>query len=342
MALHFLGSFITPVISGEIADRTTKKIVTLAALSIIVLGLTLIFFFNNIILFMTGVFLIGSGFSVVEGMLSAILSDNNRAHTGKVINLSQVFFCVGAIAGPLLAVLFTYLFDGWKPIFGFLMIIFFCATFLLSNVEIQNRYKINIKSSTPITFNLMKSKLFIILCVSIFLYVGIEEGLAFWTTTYFEEILDKKVLGSFALSGYWAAMAAGRYISSRFEKKLSYFIFIGLILSLILSLFVLIVRSPIANFICFIGIGLGFSVIWPAIMTMTARKYHKYTGTSLGIMMSFSAAGGISVPLLIGLLADAVTMKLSFVTIPIIIVLILVLQLAIYRSDHNSADTNLH
>jgi FHS family glucose/mannose:H+ symporter-like MFS transporter len=330
VSLHFIGCLVSPVISGEIADRKGKKFIIIIALAVMDSGLLFLCLFESMILLSVGVFLIGSGFAVVEGMLSGVLSDNNSKHTSKVINLSQMFFCIGAISGPLLALLFSCFFIGWRPVFALLIIMFSIIIVLVYFTDIQNQNQLETKQRKSITLCLMRERIFIVLCVSIFLYVGIEEGVAFWTTTYFDDVIDHKILGSIALSGYWGGMGGGRYIASKLEKKQKSLIFIGLIISLFLSLILILAKNPIINFVCFIGIGFGFAVLWPSIMSITAQKYSNYTGTSLGIMMTFSAAGGVSIPFVIGLLSDSFALQASFAIIPLVVCIILLLQLKLY------------
>jgi len=325
VALHFVGSIITPVISGEIGDRIGKKLVVIIAFAVFCTGLALIYFFSNIFLLAAGIFIIGCGFSTIEGMLSGVLTDNNREHRSKVIDISQVFFCVGAIAGPLLAILFSELFVEWKSIFLFLLGMFLLVMVLFISTKVEGAIEPGEKSSGLITVKLFKSKLFIIFCISIFLYVGVEEGVAFWTTTYFETLYDAKQLGSYALSAYWGAMVVGRYLASRFERKRSQFTFWGLVISVVFSIAALIIKNPIVNFACFAAVGFGFAVIWPFIVAKVAEKYPEYTGTAIGIMMTSSAGGGLFLPFIMGAVTGVSSISAAFGVIPVVTVTIFIL-----------------
>lgn len=323
VALHFIGSIITPIISGEIGDRIGKKAVVINAFALLNTGLVLLFFFSSIYLFAAGVFLIGCGFSTIEGMLSGVLTDNNREHRSKVIDISQMFFCVGAIAGPLLALGFSEVFTHWKSIYLFLLMMFILIMLVFSFTKVEGPIEEGEKSSGLITIKLFKSKLFIILCISIFLYVGIEEGLAFWTTTYFETKFNAKQLGSYALSGYWGSMVIGRYIASILERKRGKFANWSLIISIFLSIAALLIKNPIVNLICFVGIGFGIASIWPYIISLTSEKHPEYTGTSLGIMMTASSGGGLILPFVMGTMTDAASISAAFVSIPVMSMIIL-------------------
>ena len=75
-----------------------------------------------------------------------------------------------------------------------------------------------IEKSGPISLLLLKQKTFFLLCLSIFVYVGLEEASAFWVNKYVRDVLNTEKLGAYGLSGYWGIMAVGRY-RSKFEEK---------------------------------------------------------------------------------------------------------------------------
>jgi MFS family permease len=103
IALHFIGSITAPVIFGELSDRKGRKVVIVIAFLVLTGGLLLASIFRNIYILALGIFLIGSGFAVIEGTLSTVLSDINPGETVRVINLSQMYLCIGAVLGPLAA-----------------------------------------------------------------------------------------------------------------------------------------------------------------------------------------------------------------------------------------------
>lgn len=323
ISLHFIGSVAAPAIFGEISERIGKRATALIALSIMILGLLSVYFFKSLVVISMGIFLIGCGFAVIEGTLTGVLSELNLENTNRVINLSQMFFSIGAVAGPLISILSISLFGSWKASFLLMIILFGLITAYLSRLEF------NIKKVTTeigkglIVIRLFKEKIFIYLCISIFIYVGIEEGVAFWLNTYFKSTFNSSQLGPYALSGYWASMIIGRYLASRFHNKHSLFLKGGLLISLSFFVVAFLFKNDMLDFICFLIIGFGFSAVWPIIMSMTASFFPKYVGTAFGVMMTSAAVGGIFVPLFIGLVINFMEIRLAFWAIPILIIGIL-------------------
>ena len=229
IALHFIGSITAPVFFGELSDRKGTKVVTITAFLILISGLIAVSIFKSIYAMALGIFLIGSGFSVIEGTLSAVLSNINPGQTVKVINMSQMFFCIGAVLGPLVALFFINQFGSWRILFVLLIFLFLIMALTFSRFDFGSKDKYEVHEDTHVEENkkeekihsviLLKKRSFLLLCWAMFIYVGAEEGIAFWTTTFFGQAYNSTVWGTYALSAYWAGMIIGRFLASIFPKK---------------------------------------------------------------------------------------------------------------------------
>jgi fucose permease len=329
ISLHFIGSLIAPVIFGEISDRIGKKSVVIISYIILIAGLLSIYLFDNLLLIAAGIFIIGCGFAVIEGTLSGVLSDVNTVKTSKVISISQMFFSIGAVAGPLVALLLINLSGSWKAVFLLVIVLFGLILVYFIRLQFGESVQIVRSDTGLISTKLFKEKIFIFLFISMFIFVGIEEGVAFWLITYFGNLYNASQLGAYTLSGYWASMIIGRYLASRFYSKQSLFLKGGLLTSLLFIIAALVFRNSMVNFVCFIGVGIGLSAVWPIIMSITADNYPRYTGTALGIMMTAGAGGGIAIPFIIGILANSIMIDVAFWVIPVLIVMISILQMQV-------------
>ncbi len=332
IALHFIGSITAPLIFGEISDRIGKKPVVVMSFGILIAGLMAVYLFSSLFLTAAGIFLIGCGFAVIEGTLSGVLSDTNTGQSSRAISMSQMFFSIGAVVGPMASLLLLRITGNWKAVFVPMILLF--AVTLLYFIRLKsgegltvtgNRRKAGGKMEL-ISIKLLKEKAFLLLIVSIFIYVGIEESVAFWINTYFIDLFNESKLGTYALSGYWASMILGRYLAGRFYTKRNLFLKGGLLLSLFFIITALLFKSSMLSLICFVGAGLGFSAVWPAIMSRTADSYPEYTGTAMGIMMTAGAGGGMAIPFLTGAVASLTTIGIAFWILPVFIVLILIIQ----------------
>lgn len=333
IALHFIGSLITPIVFGEISDRIGKKPVAIISFSVLLSGLLAVFLFNNLFLIAAGIFLAGCGFAVIEGTLSGVLSDVNKVKTSKVISISQMFFSIGAVVGPLAALLLINTSGSWKAVFLLMIAMFGLILVFFIRLPLNESVQIIRNKTDLISLKFFKEKIFILLFISMFIYVGIEEGVAFWVNTYFIDIFNASQLGAYALSGYWTSMIIGRYLAGRFYTKRNLFLKGGLLISLLFMIIALLFRNSMVSLVCFIGVGLGFSAVWPVIMSQTADNYPKYTGTAMGIMMTAGAGGGIAIPFLIGLIANFTMIGIAFWVIPVMIILIFITQMQVCKNE---------
>jgi len=356
VALRFIGIAIAPIMSGEIGDRIGKKKVLIVALVIISLGIAMIILSKSIFLISLGIFLTGCGSGSIESLGSSILADTNPLDTNRVINISQVFFSVGAVLGPLISLKIIDTLGNWKlsylPAF-LVFVVMVVVTYSVKFVNVVGNKLHGTKASSNSVYpekidtsddtgnskelskqekglfaaRLFKDGYFRLLCLSIFLYVGIESGSAFWITTYFSDVLNAGKLGSYALSGFWGGMIIGRYICSKLESKREMVFDISLIISALSIIICLIIRTTVSGIISFTFLGFGFAAIWPALMTAAAERHPHNTGTAIGMMMTASAIGGVIIPFMMGILGNAFSVTGALVIVPVSVLLILVIHI---------------
>ncbi|MGE5582272.1 MAG: MFS transporter [Bacillota bacterium] len=341
ISLHFIGSLIAPLILGEVSDRAGKKMVVIISFCAFVFGLSLMCFFNNLSLFAVGVLVNGGAFAVGEGVLLGVLADNNLEQTNRVINLSQIFFGVGALIGPVYMLGIIGLTRNWKANFLFLDILFGVILLFIFKLHFRNdkvpKEESASKNEGLISLKLLREKTFIFLSVALFIYVGIEDGVGFWLKTYLEKLFNPEQLGAYVLSGFWGGIILGRYISSRFEKNYRLFLIMGLTFALLISLCIgLTAQSISATSLLFIFLGLGFSVIAPMIMLISTKCHPEYTGTVFGVLMAFAAAGGMVFPFLIGVAAEYIGIQKVFFLIPILILTVFLFLIPVLKRTAQS------
>ncbi len=379
ISLHFAGIMAAPAIFGEISDRIGKRPVIIISFVVMINGFLLVYFSNVLGFIALGIFLIGCGSGVIESVMSGLLADINNGKINQVINISQMYFSIGAVLGPVFALWIADVFGGWKQNYIVLAVLFFIMLVVILSQKriklidnkivkdkiIENKITNNKKVVDVVIDNktiydkelvsenkelsmekeletassqkgsiivfLLREKTVIMLCVSIFIYVGMEEAAAFWTNSYFLSAFNMEKFGAYALSGYWGSMILGRYIGSKFEDKIGIFYSGGLFISFVSIILALIIKNPVLNLVCFVLVGFGFSVVWPYLMATAAMDYYEYTGTAMGVMTMFGSAGGIVIPFLMGALSEMWGISVAFLTVPILILIILLLQKRITR-----------
>lgn len=323
IAAHFIGSFLMPLVLGEIADRIGKKIILFISTALFLIFILSIFFFNSTIVLFVSIFFIGGLFAVIEGIGSSQLSILRPDKVQSVMNISQMYFCFGCFFGPILVNLFKNSYYGWKSIYlivSFALLILLILFGLLKNDMV---IKLSIDNSL-FTVKLIKLPFILLSAVCILIYVGIEEGYAFWIVTYIESINPIIKISSFSLSTYWLTMGIGRLISSRITSNHYRILIIGIIISLCSLLFIIIVPTGNTYILLIISglTGFGFSAIWPILMANTIQAFPNYSATAAGLMMTCSAIGATVLPFIMGIIANAASIKSSFFSIFIALLLL--------------------
>ncbi|MFC5703402.1 MFS transporter [Cohnella faecalis] len=326
---HFVGILCGSLATGERSDRFGRKKVIGSGCLFFLLGLLVIWLAPAAYAVLVGIFLTGVGFGILSGSISTLLTDFEEGDANRVLNISQMFFSIGTVIGPFMAVAAMEYADDWKLIYGlsFLLILFF--SFLFLKYPYPRR---SVADATEETYTslLLKQKRFLLLGLSILMYVGIESGMGFWITTYIRESGSTSAwYASAVLSAFWGGTIVGRYAVSRFSIKLHEIVVISALLSAAFLLVIVLSGSAAASFCAMFGVGLGFAGIWPLIMALARAYYPKYTGTAFGLLMACCALGGIFIPLAMGIIGKAVGMNaaLSFGFVPILIIVCIHLYL---------------
>ncbi len=147
--------------------------------------------------------------------------------------------------------------------------------------------------------------------VSVFMYVGSEQGVASWLSQFLSTYhgVDPRTGGASAVSWFWGLMTLGCLLGL-------------LLLKLFDSRKVLVVHASCALVLLAIGlfgqtwaatitlpaIGLVASVMWPIIVSLALNSVAAHHGTVSGILCT-GIVGGAVVPLLIGRLGDRIGLR---------------------------------
>ena len=326
IALYFIGSITAPLVFGAISDRKGNKIVIIVALCIVMTGLLTISLLRGVIFIAVGIFMIGSGAIVIEGTLSTLLSSVNPKEVIKAINISQVFFVLGATIGPLFTMFIINRFGNWKYVFMLFIGLYFLITIAFTSFSFGGTVEAEVeRENKGLSYKLLRNRNLLILSISMLVYVGIEGGLAFWMTTFFNIAYKSQVWGAYALSGYWMGMMIGRAIGASVpNRKVSTFLRAGLFLTLVSVTSALVINNAIFGFVCFIIAGFGFATAWPVMVSITTEEFQENKGTAMGILMTSGAVGGSFVPFLIGTVGDYISIKGAFWIYPALILFIII------------------
>ena len=334
IATHFAGFFLGPLIAGELSDKYGRKVIVVCSLAVFLSGLAIILVSINEMMIFAGVFLVGAGFGTTEGSITTILTDAAPDESNRIINVSQIFFGLGAAAGPFMAMALIALTHEWKIFYGIsILLVAVLAVCFLRYPDYSHTATEKISGSISII--LLKKRAFIMLFVSLIMYVGIEEGVAFWITSYVKEWSALAYYPSLILTIFWGSVMIGRCLVSRFSQRLLELIAGSAALIIVFLTIIVLTGNHLIILVSFLGLGLSISGMWPMLIATTRIHYPEYAGTAIGLMMSGGAIGGVAVPPIMGFIGSKANMKfaLAFCILPAVVIIVVLL---IIRHERNA------
>lgn len=305
LSANMLGFLISILLGGIISDYSSKKRLILAGFLLSGTGGILIFLAKSYFMLLLGGLFIGISGGLLEGILSIVIMLVFKEKPGMAMNLTQIFFGIGAGIAPFFATLFRE----WRFAYSLIAILSFLLLFVTIPSTIpETRSNEKLKEIT----NLFTNPLFLLAAMGMFFYSCTETGIVGWISSLFiEELETSKLWGTLSLSAYWFAQFVGRATVGlkvdRFspEKIISILFFIsGLTLSGALTLHI-----TNLSFIFFSLTGFVMAPIWPTIIADARMRFSKTPGAAVGGIAAMGSLAGMIIAPLIGKIADLYTIS---------------------------------
>lgn len=320
-----MGLLMTLLSSGFVAGSLLTSLFTrfmpksyILNISIIFQALFLIIFplSHSFILMLIVYFTIGMSGGFIETTISLMLPEINKGQAGYYLNISQVFFGIGAFAGPYISSIVVRIGLNWKLSYYFLAFLSFISFLIFSILRVKCKSLITISdfnsSNTnksnhdkKIKISALTIKLLLLFSFTMLMYIASEDGLNAWIPTFFRlERGFSAYQASQILSFYWLAIAAGRLFIGLMAKKIN-LMKITIIISIFgfLSTFAgIMVENKYLNLIFFMLAGLFYSGIWPNIVALSMQyfKNDKRRDSFVSIIIAVGGIGALISPWMIG------------------------------------------
>ena len=370
---NFLAYAFMGIPSGIMLKRYGYKLSALAAATIGIIGVGLLLFsgyFEWLWMYYLGAFVAGFSMcmlnTVINPLLNMIGGGGNRGN--QLIQLGGAMNSLAATFGPFILGMLMgrsvrnlpegahphFLISDANPVFFIIIGIFALAILVLlfANIPEPEHVSSNKKALDELLLRNDKHtcfhfRHFVLGAVAIFLYTGVEVGIANMTNVYLiHEVGVKPHIAGLIVSIYWFFMFVGRlaggYLGSKFSSSdmLSFSSMAAMILLMIViftpeKITIEIGRYSLGNIpvnVMFIVLtGLFTSVMWGNIFNMAVEGLGKYVPVASGFFMMMVCGGGV-IPFLQGLLADFVGCRASFWLLFICIVYLLYYASAGYKN----------
>lgn len=292
---------------------------------------------------------VGSSFALMKVSVYStlgLITAGQKEHTS-LMNTLEGIFMVGSLIGPLLfSVMINW--SHWNHTYWIIAALAACALVLMLLTKLDES-AVHVESGQSSFFKmflLMKYPMVWVFIICAFLYVMIEQSFGTWLPTFNREIfsLSQAQSASF-LSIYAGSIALSRFLAGLLVKRFSWLSIqlTYLIGAFLLTLVVLMQTTnpisrahenwyeapPLAFFFSMIGFFLG--PIYPTLCSIVLSKLEKIHHSAMtGLIIIFSALGGTSGSLIIGLVSQKLSVHNAFF-FPLAPITLLALMLIPYK-----------
>ena len=273
-------------------------------------------------LFLTAVFVVGAGVTALQTAANPYVAILGPEHSAPArLTLAQALNSLGGTIAPLVAGAYILTDPAetatkaavantvrgpYLAIAGGLMILGIIVAFLhLPQIAQTQEFRPAKEGDPLLGRSIWGYKHTVLGAIGIFLYVGVEVGLASIAVNYFKlEGVDSLKTASFLVALYWGGALVGRLLGSWMLTKINPHLLLGLF-GFAATLFVLISMFSIDQTAIWAVVICGFfnSIMFPNIFALGIAGLGPMTSKGSGLIMT-AVVGGAVVPYLLGKAAD--------------------------------------
>lgn len=295
-----IGILLAALGAGRLLDVTSQRVVLAVGNVIIALGLAAMAFCSDLTGGLVTNFLFGFGYGVAALAPNVIITNMYRERSGEALNIINVFYGVGAIAGPMLTGLSIDRLGNFRYAYwlgaGLLLILSVVALF----VHFPALEKRTEEGQSRVPWGALLFLLIIFFCLE----MALESGFGSWAVTYMLQGPGLSIFtASMAFSVYWMAMTVARMLGAWLLRRLSDFQVISICVAVAgtgLSLLLLAGEGVVPNMLAVIVIGLGTGPLFPTGLSFANRTHPGLAGTLTGLLLGIGTIGGMTMPWLQG------------------------------------------
>lgn len=305
----FLGALITQFVLGPINDRLGPRPILIVGMALMSAGLVAVSLSSSLVPALIFMFVAGIGTGGMIISTNVMLAVVFAARSVPALNFANVFYGIGAVCAPALGSFLTSQWGSALPVMWVVagMIVLLLPAMLLLKVPRSVRVA-QAEAGGTAAASIYKSPTLWLLGVVMLIYVGTEAGVGSWGITYLNRSSGMALdTASFALSGFWLALTAGRltggFVGAALgARNLLTICFAGGTAGALL----LLLLGGNAPLMAAALLLLGFSIgsVYPTMVSFGASTFPTGPGKAAGFVMAMGSVGGMVLPLLLGALLD--------------------------------------
>lgn len=305
----FVGAIPTQVATGWLNDRFGPKPVLLAGVLVLAVGLLGATLSRSLPLTLACMVFAGLGDGVLVVGANVIVAQSFSKQRASALNLLNVFYGVGAIAGPAIAGASLGLWGTALPALWSLVLALVLLAPAIQGLNIRSEGKSE-EEKAPVNVPLYRSSALWLFSFLLLLYVGVEIGTGGWIATYMQRTTQTSPeTAALMVSGFYMALTVGRVAGAGLGTKLSSN---RLLLASLAGAFagglvmVLGVGNTALTIVAVLLLGGSFGPIFPTAVAIITARFPVGAGRAASVMIASGSVGGMVIPLLQGTLLEGV------------------------------------
>ena len=313
--------YITGTLSvGWVAGKLLRAPVLGAGPGLIAVGLGIVAMAPDWAVFLAGFLVLGLGGGLVDSGINALFMDLYEGRAAGALNRLHLFFALGALASPL--AMGTAISNGlaWQALVAGTAVVAVPIALALATRRVPPVHPAQAADDRPAVraatapatsrIRLLPVPL-IALAIAIGMYVAAEIGVSSWLVRYLDEAPVAQA--TLALSLFWAGLALGRFVSSLIADRVGsvrYALVWTTAAGIAILAALLAPTIPIA-IACFALAGFAAGPTYPMIVAIGGALYPGRSSMVSGVLVSAAMVGSIVYPPLMGVLSEAVGLRVG-------------------------------
>lgn len=339
IALFFsaVGSLIGAPVGKSLTNKYGEGRVSFYSLIVLSFFMVALFLAPTFYIISAVMLFLGISIGIFQVGINSLVATVERTQKISIMSACHGFFSLGAIVSAGFGTILLIAVD--NPLIHILLaagvviilqIIFIRSYFFVKNPISESTIPADIK---PLGDKVRKHGIIFWLAIIALSVMVAEGGIADWSGLYLRDVaLAEDELLGLGYAGFSLTMTIGRFIGDYFSKRFGAMkiISVGFLIGLI-GFSIVLLGEPLLSIMGFVVVGAGFSIIVPEIYRLAANVDGVDSASGIAFMASAGSVGFLAGPVVLGLIADAFGLSVSFITLAVLVaiggVMALILQM---------------
>jgi fucose permease len=304
----FVGAIISQSVGGFLTDRFGQRRMLFVSLLTVSVGLAGVALSPTLPLALAAMLVAGLGNGVIIVAVNVAVSQLFHEKSLSALNVLNVFYGLGATAGPALVGLSLGIWDSGVPLLWAIVLVVLPALALTLRLNFGPEVVPTGESGGIAPPPPFRSPYLWALGVLLLLYVGLEVGTGGWLAVYVERTTPLTLQDATNMAaGFWLSLTGGRILGAilgtRFRPDLLLFAFLAISFSGGV-LMVLGRGDTLVTLAAIILLGLGLGPTYPTVIALTTAHFRAAPGRATSVVVTLGSVGGSIMPWLQGVVLE--------------------------------------